>query len=207
MVVPTLDLPQSITILIHCRLVSWGTSGTMSGVLAGGATQKNPLNGADNLFCLGDAMPRGRKPTPEQILKMRGSRVRGPHKKGIAAPVGIPPAPSWLCEIGRTEWDRIVPMLEASKVMSERHQMTLACYCDSLADMVKAEAELRQHGATFVDDKGRVSNHPAWNRKRDARLHMLKFATEFGLTASALARVGTSEQAPKANEDDARMFA
>jgi hypothetical protein len=152
-------------------------------------------------------MPRGRKPTPEPILKLRGSRVRGPHKTGVKAPPAIPPAPFWLNDIGRAEWDRIVPMLEASKVMSPRHQMTLAAYCDSLADMIAADAELRQHGATFMDDKGRVSNHPAWNRKRDARLHMLKFASEFGLTASALARVSSVDQAPQQTGDDDRMFA
>ena len=125
---------------------------------------------------------------------------------GIEAPPGAPPSPVWLCDIGRSEWDRIVPMLEASKVMSPRHQQTLACYCDSFADMVKADDELRKSGATLMDDKGRVTNHPAWNRKRDARLHMLKFASEFGLTASALARVTTVEQTPTQDEDAAILF-
>jgi len=152
-------------------------------------------------------MPRGRKPTPKPILELRGSRVRGPHTSGIDAPPGVPPAPSWLCKVGRAEWLRIVPMLEASRVMSPRHQQTLACYCDALADMIAADAELRKHGATIVDDKGRVSNHPAWLRKRDARAHMLKFAAEFGLTASALARVSAVEKPPQADDDDARMFA
>ena len=149
---------------------------------------------------------KGRRPTPKPILKIRGSRVRGPHKTGIDAPLGAPPAPAWLCDLGRAEWERIVPMLEASKVMSPRHQMTLAAYCDSLADMVKADAELRQHGATFMDDKGRVSNHPAWNRKRDARVHMLKFAAEFGLTASALARVSAVDDGPQQNDEAARIL-
>ena len=97
-------------------------------------------------------------------------------------------------------------MLEASKVMAPRHQQTLAAYCDSYADMVKADQELRQHGATFMDDKGRVSNHPAWNRKRDARLHMLKFASEFGLTASALSRVSAVEPKTAEDEEDRKMF-
>jgi P27 family predicted phage terminase small subunit len=151
-------------------------------------------------------MTRGRKPTPRPILEQRGSRVRGPHIAGIIAPPGAPPAPAWLCELGRAEWHRIVPMLEASKVMSPRHQQTLAAYCDSYADMVKADQELRQHGATFMDDKGRVSNHPAWNRKRDARLHMLKFAAEFGLTASALARVSVVEQKTPTDDVTAKLF-
>ncbi len=151
-------------------------------------------------------MPKGRKPTPKAILQLRGSRVRGPHGKGINAPSGIPDPPSYLCEIGRAEWQRIVPMLEASRVMSLRHQHTLACYCDALADMVKADQELKQHGATFMDDKGRVMNHPAWYRKKDARLHMLRFAEQFGLTASALARVSSVEQASEQDEEDRRMF-
>ena len=98
-------------------------------------------------------------------------------------------------------------MLEASKVMSPRHQQTLAAYCDALADMIEADRELKANGATFMDDKGRVSNHPAWIRKRDARTQMLKFATEFGLTASALARVMAVEHGPEEDAEDARMFA
>ena len=140
------------------------------------------------------------------MLERRGARVRGPHIAGIIAPPGIPEAPAWLCEIGRGEWDRIVPMLEASQVMSPRHQMTLAAYCDAFADMVQADQELRQNGATYMDNKGKVSNHPAWTRKRDARMHMLKFATEFGLTASALSRVSAVEKAKASDDKSAILF-
>ena len=152
-------------------------------------------------------MGKGRKPTPKPLLKLRGARVRGPHKAGIDAEPGLPAAPHWLSDLAREEWERIVPMLEASKVMSPRHQQTLAAYCDSFADMVQADAELKANGTTIMDDKGRVSNHPAWLRKRDARNQMLKFAAEFGLTASALARVSAVEQATPEDEDDAAMFA
>lgn len=151
-------------------------------------------------------MAKGRKPTPKTILKLRGSRVRGPHKSGIDAPAGIPQPPEYLCDIGRAEWERIVPMLEASKVMSLRHQHTLAAYCDALADMVKANNELQQHGATFMDDKGRVMNHPAWYRKKDSRLHMLRLAEQFGLTASALARVSAVDAPTAEDDEDRRMF-
>jgi len=152
-------------------------------------------------------MPRGRKPVPEAILKIRGSRIRGPHRNSIQAEPGMPPAPPWLCDLARSEWERIVPMLESSKVMSLRHQQTLAAYCDSYADMVQADAELREQGATVTDERGRVSNHPAWMRKKDARLSMLRFAAEFGLTASALARVNAIEAPKESTGDDDRMFA
>jgi P27 family predicted phage terminase small subunit len=152
-------------------------------------------------------MGKGRKPTPKPILKLRGSRIRGPHSRGIDAPPGMPLAPGWLSDLARAEWDRIVPMLEASKVMSPRHQQTLAAYCDSFADMVQADAELKANGTTLMDDKGRVSNHPAWLRKRDARNQMLKFASEFGLTASALARVSAIDQPPAQDDEDSKMFA
>ena len=72
--------------------------------------------------------------------------------------------------------------------------------------MIEADRELKANVATFMDDKGRVTNHPAWNRKRDARNQMLKFAAEFGLTASALARVSAAENGPQADEEDRLMF-
>lgn len=152
-------------------------------------------------------MTTGRKPTPKAILQLRGSRIRGPHAKGgIDVEPGVPPAPVWLGELATAEWNRIVPMLEASRIMSERHQQTLAAYCDAFADMVLADQELREHGATVVDDRGRASNHPAWTRKRDARTAMLKFAAEFGLTASALARVSAVDEKPTDNEASSILF-
>jgi phage terminase small subunit len=36
---------------------------------------------------------------------------------------------------------------------------------------------------------------------------MLKFAAEFGLTASALSRVSAVDQGPQEDERDAKMFA
>jgi len=152
-------------------------------------------------------MGKGRKATPRAILNLRGSRVRGPHKHGIDAPAGIPEPPHWLCDVGRAEWLRVVPMLEASRVMSPRHQQTLAAYCDCLADMVQADQELREQGRTVTDEKGRQSNHPAWNRKRDARNQLLRIASEFGLTASALSRVTAVDQGQQETDEDARMFA
>jgi P27 family predicted phage terminase small subunit len=98
-------------------------------------------------------------------------------------------------------------MLEASRVMSPRHQQTLAAYCDCLADMVQADQELREQGRTVTDEKGRQSNHPAWNRKRDARNQLLRIASEFGLTASALSRVTAVDQGQQETDEDARMFA
>lgn len=152
-------------------------------------------------------MPTGRKPTPKPILELRGSRIRGPHAKGgIDVEPGVPAAPQWLCPLAKEEWDRIIPMLHASRIMSERHQQTLAAYCDAFADMVLADSELREHGATIVDDRGRVSNHPAWMRKRDARTSMLKFASEFGLTASALARVSAVDEKPADDEASTILF-
>jgi P27 family predicted phage terminase small subunit len=97
-------------------------------------------------------------------------------------------------------------MLEASQVMSLRHQHTLAAYCDALADMVTADRELKKYGATFVDDKGRLTNHPAWYRKKDSRLHMLRIAEQFGLTASALSRVSAVEHKPANDEANAILF-
>jgi len=152
-------------------------------------------------------MGKGRKPTPRAILEMRGARVRGPHTSGITAPPGCPPAPAWLSDIARAEWERVVPMLEASRVMSARHQQTLAAYCDAFADMVAASDELREHGSpTVMDERGRFSNHPAWTRKRDSRVAMLRIAAEFGLTASALARVSAVDQAPQADDEDRLML-
>lgn len=151
-------------------------------------------------------MVRGRKPVPKPILKIRGSKIRERHRKTIDVPPGSAPAPGWLCPLGKAEWNRVTPMLESSRVMSPRYQQALAAYCDSFADMLKAEKELRDNGLTLMDDKGRVTNHPAWARKRDARASMLRFASEFGLTACAAARVAASDEKPEEDEASRILF-
>ena len=98
-------------------------------------------------------------------------------------------------------------MLVAFILLSSYNQQTLAAYCESILDLVEADRELKANGTTIMDDKGRVTNHTAWNRKRDARNQMLKFAAEFGLTASALSRVSAVDQGPQADDRDAKMFA
>ena len=130
-----------------------------------------------------------RTPTPRRILELRGSRIRGPHKNEVPSQLGTPNAPEYLCDLALAEWNRVVPLLIATRILSLTHEKTLAAYCDCVADVEIASKELTRDGQTILDSTGRKINHPAWARKRDARAQMLRYASEFGLTPSPQSKV------------------
>ena len=87
------------------------------------------------------------------------------------------------------EWNRVVPLLNATRIFLLTHEKTLAAYCDCVADVEIASKELTRDGQTILDSTGKKINHPAWARKRDARAQMLRYASEFGLTPSSQSKV------------------
>jgi len=103
--------------------------------------------------------------------------------------LGTPDDPEYLCDLALAEWNRIVPLLNATRILSLTHEKTLAAYCDCVADVEIASKELTRDGQTILDSTGKKINHPAWERKRDARAQMLRYASEFGLTPSAQSKV------------------
>ena len=143
--------------------------------------------------------------TPRIVLERRGSRIRGRHKEAppVTTATGTPDAPKYLCPLARSEWNRVVPLIE--KTLSLSHQRMLAAYCDCVADVEIASRELTQDGQTILDATGKKINHPAWNRKRDARAQMLRYANEFGLTPAAASKIPVAE-VPLDDDFDERIF-
>ncbi|MCX7415198.1 MAG: phage terminase small subunit P27 family [Planctomycetia bacterium] len=104
------------------------------------------------------------------------------------------------------EWNRVVPLLLATRILSLTHEKTLAAYCDCVADVEIASKELTRDGQTILDSIGKKINHPAWARKRDARAQMLRYASEFGLTPSAQAKVSVVAGPVLGEGIDPRIF-
>lgn len=133
--------------------------------------------------------PRGRKPKPAALRRAEGN----PGKRKIhetPEPRQIrPDRPTWLDALAGTVWDRLVPELERTGVLTIVDGDALAITCQSYSDAVAARARLaKQKRQSWKDIQ-------AWQ-------HGVKtfkaFATEFGLTPSSRSRI----HLPEPDDDD-----
>jgi P27 family predicted phage terminase small subunit len=148
--------------------------------------------------------PRGRKPLPTNIKKLRGTwrPDRGNANEPKVQP-GVPEPPEWLSADALAEWRRIVPQLKAAGLLTRLDLAVLVGYVTAWADLCEATRNVAGHGTTYVSPRGTLVLHPELRRIEKARAALRAFASEFGLSPSARARVGASPP-PEDDEDEAR---
>jgi P27 family predicted phage terminase small subunit len=155
---------------------------------------------------------RGPPPKPTALKKAQGTyrKSRAP-KNEIQPPPGDPGCPPYLDEIGRGEWNRIVPELEKLGVLSVVDRATLEGYCSnySLARQYQKIAEDKPIVSTPVYTKGGELEHiekpnPAASEARKHWALVKQFAAEFGLTPSARTRVGKPAGDGRGAADDSK---
>jgi P27 family predicted phage terminase small subunit len=94
--------------------------------------------------------------------------------------------------VAKTEWKRVVPLLQNLGIITKLDQSTLAAYCQSLAEYHAATRQLIAEGSLieqtiYARDSGkavgtRTVPHPAVSLPKSAYNVMRRFAAEFGLT-------------------------
>lgn len=128
---------------------------------------------------------RGRKPRPTEVKRVLGN----PGKRALpeAEPefaAGDIPAPEWLDELEREEWDRIVPALVRVKVGKPVHQGALEGICTMYGAWRKARIDMDWTQARLTYDAYR------------------KALNEFGLTAASAGRVNAKDDGGEADPMD-----
>lgn len=148
--------------------------------------------------------PRGRKPLPTSLKKLRGT-YRPDRAKGIEPSVesGVPEPPEWLAGDALAEWKRIVPQLVAAGLLTRLDRAALASYCSAWGDLCEANRTLQQFGSTYITERGVIVLHPMLKVVERSRQALRAFASEFGLTPSARTRVD-AKPLPVDDEDEAR---
>lgn len=143
----------------------------------------------------------GRKALPANVHLLQGNRSKKAASElidGLRPPVHVPDAPDHLTADARLEWDRIVPLLEAMGIIADLYRAPLAVYCQAWGRYVHAERKLAEIG-----DAALVSETPSgykqigvWLQVSNRAAEQMKtFASEFGMTPSAINRVsGASPQ-------------
>jgi P27 family predicted phage terminase small subunit len=146
---------------------------------------------------------RGRKPKPTSVKKLTGNPGRRPLPD--AEPKYAPSAgdcPLWLSERAREEWQILSAELKTLGMLARVDAASLASYCQAVAAVEQAQVDIDKHGLVLSQYDGngnerRVKN-PAWNVQKDAMLLIQKFASEYGFTPAARARV----KAPNVQKED-----
>ncbi len=151
---------------------------------------------------------RGPRPKPTAVKKREGNAGKRPlndKEPEFEAPPDVPPAPEYLNEAARAEWDRVAPELFSQGLLKKADYAALAGYCQCFARWVEAEKFIEENGSVIVmrDDDGDikyVQQAPQVGISNRMLEHMRKFAAEFGMTPSARSRVQTDK--PKDDTGD-----
>ena len=153
-------------------------------------------------------MKRGPAPTPTEILKMRGSR-RAERRKGEPKPdKGRPRCPSWLKGNAKTEWKRLVEMLDRMGILTKVDGNALSRYCRLWQRWRRAEDFIEEHGTQYPvkkvsgTGKERKTEVVGFRMFPEAKLasvlsvELRRLECEFGLTPASRTRI--SEEATQA---------
>lgn len=129
---------------------------------------------------------------------MRGP-MPGSGGSGYRAPdVEAPDQPAWISGEAAAEWERIVPELLKSEMLTKCDRAALAAYCQAWAELVECSFTIQDEGRFITEPvqnaKGdvlgeRKKAHPALSAQRDAFARVKSFLAEFGLTPAARMRM------------------
>ena len=134
---------------------------------------------------------KGRKPTPTTLKVLNGNPGKRPLNEREPQPlVGVPMRPDWLDAEAQAEWDRIVPELQAMRLLASADRAALAAYCTAWSRWVQAEEQVRKFGPIVKSpEKGFPMKSPYLSIADQALENMRKLMVEFGLTPSSRSRI------------------
>jgi P27 family predicted phage terminase small subunit len=144
---------------------------------------------------------RGRKPIPTHLKVLRGNpghqtlhlELEPEHEK---AP-DIPEPPAFLMALAKDEWRRISTGLYHMGLLTLVDENPLAAYCQAYARWRTAEVSLEKmaerdlltSGLMIKTANGNAIQNPLVHTANKAASDMVRYATEFGFTPAARARI------------------
>jgi P27 family predicted phage terminase small subunit len=156
---------------------------------------------------------RGRKPIPTHLKIVKGT-ARGHARSGDTISFNsadVPPPPN-LDDDGKTEWERVAKILSGQSLLTEADVSALSAYCHSWSVFKRATESLKQlserdkifKGLISRTTNGNLIQNPLIGIANKAAADVVKFASEFGMTPSARARLHVEKSFE--NQDLAEKF-
>lgn len=138
----------------------------------------------------------GQRPKPVELKLLENNP--GNHRIPIGVPDmptadDCPSPPDFLSELARDEWARIAPGLHAIGLLSDVDIMALGAYCMAIGQWIEVELDIRrlaknQRMKQTIDGMGLMV--VLSKKSLLAAEKAIKFASEFGMTPIARARLG-----------------
>jgi P27 family predicted phage terminase small subunit len=134
---------------------------------------------------------RGPRPIPTQLKILRGN----PGKQRLNEAEPAPPAdgitmPGHLGEVASARWAELLPMLQATRVMTRADVEALARYCDTYEWWLAVRAKLKAEGDTYpiLNDGGEVkyiAQRPEVAIAHKLAQQLRQLEADFGLSPAA----------------------
>ena len=135
----------------------------------------------------------GRRPTPTNILDLRGSRwskTRTAQKQEYHSCILLPTAPDWFQEKAQVLWQHIGEEIETLGILTPLILALLTRYCVALVQWEEAQILLSQEGTLCETDKGYKYIHPCVRLVRDLGQELLRLEQELGMTPGSIKSLG-----------------
>jgi len=143
----------------------------------------------------------GRKAQPTVLKELAGNPgKRALNRREPKPRTKRPKIPAHLGPAARTEWMRVMRIMEPMGVITEAEADILAMYCNSYARWVQCNREIERQGLLILSDKGTAMRNPLLKVADDAERTMLRILGELGMTPSARVRLVAPESAGDAFE-------
>lgn len=149
----------------------------------------------------------GRRPLPDEVKKANGTyredvRAENP----IVFPIKELEPPDFVKAdtYALAEWNRIVPLLNNVRILTDADLSALSGYCITCSLATRAAIEVT-NGELLVATQMGMKANPAIKIAADARAQCLRFAIEFGLTPAARTRI-PSQKTDKPEDPAADFF-
>jgi P27 family predicted phage terminase small subunit len=137
---------------------------------------------------------RGRPPKPTELKKLAGNPGKRPLNENEPKPKPVlPKKPTHLPAEAARFWREHVPRLVELGVVTEVDGPALAMMATHYALAREAAKVLKRDGILVLDERGLERKHPLLQVMRDNSAAFRAYAVQFGLTASARARLTIAE--------------
>lgn len=134
----------------------------------------------------------GPKPKPTVIKKLQGNpgkRKLPENEPQPEKPDKPPPAPRYLCKVGKKKWREKSKELFTAGLLTKIDLDRLGSYCVEFATWLKALENLQEHGELIKAQSGFPMQSPWLPIRNKAEANMDRIAAEFGMSPSSRSRV------------------
>ena len=140
---------------------------------------------------------RGRKPKPTKLRELNGNAGKRPLNKNepkFSEITNIEP-PSWLEPLAVEMWQRVVPELLGSQVLTAPDLHNVEVFCMAYARWREAQQLIDQNGIVIINpENGSMSKNPAVTVVNESAKQMMQFGSLLGLDPSSRTRLTGSSQ-------------